>query len=195
MSATTPNATTLPWRVIVPIKPPGQRKTRLAAALDPEARAALAQDMFRHVMAVLAQVPEAAPLVLSPRCPAGWSGAWLPDRLPVNAMLGLLRRAEPQRGFAVVNADLPLLRREDIHRLISAASDAGIALAPDGAGTGTNAVALAPGHGIAFHFGPASFAAFLAEAGARARTVRTPGLATDIDRPEDLAALAAASAA
>ncbi|GGY98235.1 2-phospho-L-lactate guanylyltransferase [Novosphingobium colocasiae] len=183
------------WRVVVPIKQPGSRKSRLAGALDAAAREDLAERMFRHVMAVLAEIPGVSPLVLCPVRPAGWSGEWVADWDEVNVMLAALRGAVSEQGFCTINADLPLLCGHDVSALLAAAGEAGIALAPDRGGTGTNAVALAPGHTVDFHFGPGSFAAFARETGALARTVTTPGLATDIDCAEDLAIIATACSA
>lgn len=179
------------WRVVVPIKQPGTRKSRLAGSLDAAARDELAERMFHHVMRVIAMVPDTVPVALSPTRPAGWQGAWLADWDAVNPMLATLRHDELSHGFCVINADLPLLCRDDVSAMLAAAAQAGIAIAPDRAGSGTNAVALAPGNTIGFHFGPDSFAAFSRAAGTPARTVKTPGLATDVDYAEDIAAIGA----
>ena len=63
-------------------------------------------------------------------------------------------------------------------------------MAPDRAGTGTNALALRPPDVIGFRFGAGSFAAHAAEierAGVPAVAVNRGGLAFDLDTPADLA--------
>ena len=65
-----------------------------------------------------------------------------------------------------------------------------MAIAPDRLGTGTNGLAVRPLGIIGFQFGSGSFAAHLAEAeaaGVQPAVVRRPGLAFDLDTPEDLA--------
>ena len=66
----------------------------------------------------------------------------------------------------------------------------GVAIAPDRAGTGTNGLALRPPDAIAFRFRGSSFAAHRAAAEAAEVPmveVHRPGLAFDLDTPEDLA--------
>jgi len=65
-----------------------------------------------------------------------------------------------------------------------------VAIGPDRAGTGTNALALRPPGVINFRFGTGSFAAHAAEverAGVPCVAVNRAGLAFDLDTPEDLA--------
>ena len=69
--------------------------------------------------------------------------------------------------------------------LLAEAGDSHIAIAADRHGTGTNAVALAPGRHIRFCFGAESRAGFSAQTGVR--VLNRPGLALDVDCPEDLA--------
>ncbi len=64
-----------------------------------------------------------------------------------------------------------------------------MAIAPDRAGAGTNALALRPTSAIPFRFGPGSHEAHrrAAEAaGLEVVTVERPGLAFDLDTPADL---------
>jgi 2-phospho-L-lactate guanylyltransferase len=65
-----------------------------------------------------------------------------------------------------------------------------VGVAPDRLGTGTNGLALSPPGVIGFRFGAGSFAAHRAEAAAAGLEpviVTRPGLAFDLDTPEDLA--------
>ncbi len=62
-------------------------------------------------------------------------------------------------------------------------------IAPDRRREGTNALLLRPPGALAYHFGPDSFARHCQEArqrGLRLEVCERPGLALDIDLPEDL---------
>jgi 2-phospho-L-lactate/phosphoenolpyruvate guanylyltransferase len=93
----------------------------------------------------------------------------------------------------ILHGDLPNLRTGDIDTLVGALpSDGrpGVAIGPDRAGTGTNALALRPPGVINFRFGAGSFAAHAAEVervGVPCVAVNRSGLAFDLDTPEDLA--------
>jgi 2-phospho-L-lactate guanylyltransferase len=94
--------------------------------------------------------------------------------------------------LAVLHGDLPDLVPDDITALISAVGGTGpaVAIAPDAAARGTNGLALLPPDAIGFHFGRDSLAAHRAaaeSAGARLTVVDRPGLAFDVDTPQDLA--------
>ena len=81
--------------------------------------------------------------------------------------------------------------RAALPALLAAAPAGEIAIASDRHGTGTNAISLPlpEAEGFSFAFGPDSFARHQAEAdrlGLRIEEIRSPGLARDIDEPEDL---------
>ena len=64
----------------------------------------------------------------------------------------------------------------------------------DEEGYGTNAIAVSPPDLMSFHFGRRSFEAHRSAAtalGVRVQTLRSAGLALDIDRPDDLRRLLA----
>jgi 2-phospho-L-lactate guanylyltransferase len=92
---------------------------------------------------------------------------------------------------AVVSADLPLLRAEEVEELLDATPDRGIAIgrALDG---GTNAIAMRPPGLVRTHFGEPGSAAVHAGLGVDHAVVDLPGLAFDVDTPEDLARMHAA---
>jgi len=100
-------------------------------------------------------------------------------------------RADPTARLLAIHADLPALTPQDVAALLAARGAA--TLAPDRAGTGTNAVVLDPaGTGFTFRFGPGSGAAHREEAARRGidvAVVRRPGTATDLDTAADWAAL------
>ncbi|MGH8328455.1 MAG: 2-phospho-L-lactate guanylyltransferase, partial [Steroidobacteraceae bacterium] len=97
-----------------------------------------------------------------------------------------------QRGaerLVLVHADLPLLEPEEVTALIEASKASGLAIAPDRHGRGTNALCLTWPPAVRFEFGPDSLAKHLAQAaalGLSPAVVRLPGLAFDLDDPDDL---------
>ena len=89
----------------------------------------------------------------------------------------------------VLPADLPRITAVEIDALVRAGRSGGFAIAPDAAGTGTNALCLVSPHSFQFQFGPDSQRLHLQEAqrlGLTPQIVRLPGLAFDIDSPADL---------
>ncbi|MBS0578077.1 MAG: 2-phospho-L-lactate guanylyltransferase [Proteobacteria bacterium] len=183
---------------LVPVKARQAGKLRLAGELPDALRAQLVRRMLDDVLAALAASGAVdGTVVMSPERDL------LPAMLRVlqdsaaemNAALELARE-ELERGgatcLAVVAADLPLVAPGDVTALIEAARTGGVALAPDAAGTGTNAVALRLPTAFRFHFGPGSLALHRAEAarhGLTATAVTTSGLGFDVDAAADLARL------
>jgi 2-phospho-L-lactate guanylyltransferase len=171
---------------VVPMKSMDLAKGRLSGVLDAAGRRALAQQMLEHVMATLREAGLANVQVAS-----GDDGAG-----DLNAdVAAAARRAEQQgaRELLLVMADLPYLTAADIAALMEAGrtSDIVIAEAKDG---GTNALLLRPPTVLQFAFATARpSAAFHADharnAGIEPAVVRRPGLARDIDTPDDLQAL------
>lgn len=173
------------WTAVVPIKPVGQRKSRLREEISEAAITILTEHMRRHVIAVL----EAAPAIdrvlqLSHERGDVVPDGWFPDPgAGLNQALQAVARALPKR-LLIVHADLPGLETADITALLEAASD-GTAIACDRAGTGTNALGLQDAAGMIFAFGQDSFSQHLRALPA-AKIVRRPGLSLDIDRPADI---------
>jgi 2-phospho-L-lactate guanylyltransferase len=183
--------------VVIPVKPPEQAKSRLSEILGAGERAALAGAMLRRV----ADAARAADTV-------DRVALLGPSRLGMTKDLPLL--GDPGKGlnpalhsalaevagqgatrFTVLFADLPQVTARDVERL-AAAPPRTIAIAPDRHGKGTNALSLPlpEARDFTFAFGPDSFARHLAEAerlGFLVEAVHSPGLARDVDVPEDLA--------
>lgn len=177
------------WTAIVPLKAAADRKTRLTGALDSGAQAALAEGMADHVMATLASIPAIASIrVLSPE-PSDIPGTvWEPDHgKGLNAELDRVCAALAGERLLVIHADLPLLCAEDITALLMAADAAGVAIATDRHGTGTNALAMRDAVCVGFAFGPGSLALHLQRL-PHATVIRREGLAIDIDTADDIAA-------
>jgi len=99
-------------------------------------------------------------------------------------------------GLLVLPADVPLATAADIEAILAEWQEAPVVLCPSHSG-GTGALALRPPQAIPFRFGPRSFAAHrraAVERGLAVAVVSRPGLALDIDRPEDLRTVLAADA-
>ena len=144
---------------------------------------------------VICQVRAAAGIseisVLSPLQPDFADVHWLKDA--GRGLNGELASVLGQDRVLVIHADLPLLNAADVDALLAEASRAGAAIAPDRAGTGTNALALVAPAAVKTAFGVDSFALHKAMFPAAA-IIKRPGLALDIDFPEDLDLATAAGA-
>jgi 2-phospho-L-lactate guanylyltransferase len=100
------------------------------------------------------------------------------------------------RNVVILQADLPTLRGEEIDALVHGGRNGGFAIATDATGTGTNALCLTAPVAFQFQFGRHSPRAHLEEARRLrlgAEVIGRPGLAFDVDSPEDLDALKALS--
>lgn len=188
-------------RIIVPHRGLEAAKTRLAPTLEPEERVMLASQLLQRVLKVACEVCGDV-VVISPSRPlreiVEVSGA----RLSIQHGMGLNAGLDQARSEAladgigtlvILHGDLPNLRADDIETLmrsLPADGSPGVAIAPDRAGTGTNALALRPPSVIDFRFGVGSFAKHAAEverSGVPLVAVSRAGLAFDLDTPEDLA--------
>jgi len=176
--------------VLIPVKAFRDAKLRLAPALDPAERAALARTMATHVVRAAGGLPVA--VVCDDHEVAGWAAAlgvqviWCPARGLNGAVTdGVATLAAQGMARAIVaHADLPHAR--DLSWL---AEPAGVTLVPDRRGDGTNVLALPTGAGFRFSYGPGSFGRHRAEAdrlGLPVRIEREPRLAWDVDVPADL---------
>lgn len=184
---------------ITPIKAPEHCKTRLRGVLSETARVELVGAMLRHVVRVAASSRAVDRVfVLGPSDHGLSDIALLPDHGEgLNAELARVMQTAREAGVhrvIILPADLPLLTREDVDFLAARRGDSA-AIAPDRAGTGTNALALPPTNVFHFCFGADSFAGHCAEIAriglaSHVRASETLGL--DIDEPADLALLPAA---
>lgn len=184
---------------VIPLKDPVNGKSRLSGALAAPLRIELIRAMLEHVADCLADTPGVAEvnvLTSDPHLvPRG--RAYLCDEgLDLNAALvhaaRELRSRRASGTLLVVHGDLPFVTPQEIGDLIAASGDNIVAVAPDWADVGTNALAVSLSCDVTPRFGAGSLAAH----GAAARTagmafklLRRPGLANDIDEPSQLAAL------
>ena len=186
-------------RIIVPHRGLAAAKTRLAPVLDHDERIALARTLLVRVLDVARQAGDDV-VVITPAAELEPIVAEAGARLAVQRGMGLNAGLDQAREAAeadgvdrlvVLHGDLPNLAADDVRALLAAAAgEPSVAIAPDRLGTGTNGLALAPPGIIGFRFGAGSFAAHRAEAqaaGVEPAIVARPGLAFDLDTPEDLA--------
>lgn len=187
---------------IVPVKALERAKSRLAGVLSPVERRLLVLEMLGRVLTALRQSSATTIWVVSTdatvRAFAEASGATpLEERASdLNGALEQARavaRAAGAEALLVVPADVPLLAPADVAAMAALLAVGAVALAPDAAGRGTNALALRLGPRAAelpFTFGVDSAARHLraaAERGLVARTYHAPTLALDVDDPASLA--------
>ena len=189
----------------IPVKALAEGKSRLSPVLDAAGRAALNRRFLDHVLAITALVPGAARTVvvsadievLDAARAAGAMALAETVNGGLNGALAQARRkieAQGATAMLVLAADLPLLTADDARALLSAArGGASVVIAPDRSGLGTNALLLSPPGVMDFRFGSGSLALHLAAAqrsGTAPVVVNRPGLAFDVDTPQDYASLA-----
>ena len=93
----------------------------------------------------------------------------------------------PGRTLVLMLGDLPMMTADDLAALIAAHAAGTVTIVPSDTDDGTSAIMIDEGTPMAFAFGAGSFARHMANAGALARRFDCPGLAADLDRPEDVA--------
>ncbi len=185
--------------VVVPVKPAGRAKSRLAGLGDrlrQELTTAFACDTVTASLAcldVVAVLVVTDDLALADRVRAEGAAA-VPDGRPgdLNASLwqGAAELYRRHPGFRLVGlcGDVPCLRPEELSvALRGAAVLRGPAFVPDAAGVGTTLYTAPVLATFAPAFGPSSRQAHLGS-GAVEVGVHLPSVRRDVDTPEDLAA-------
>jgi 2-phospho-L-lactate guanylyltransferase len=193
--------------ILVPVKNLTEAKQRLSTALTSEERLALAQAMCEDVLQALARWQKRPPVAIVTSDPfASDMAARLnfevfadEDNSGETNAIEMATAAAGKRGAAstlVVPADIPLIDHHELQKIADAAPDGGAVLVPDAARRGTNAAWRAPGDLFPLRFGNDSFLPHLAAAkatGLPCVVLELPGIARDVDRPEDLHEVAQAS--
>jgi 2-phospho-L-lactate guanylyltransferase len=192
--------------ILVPVKDLTRAKQRLSPVLSPEQRLALAQAMCEDVLRELAYWKgRPAVAVVTNDSFAGNLAARLDFEVIADDNSGETSAIEMATAVCVargaestlvVPADIPLIDRAELQKIAESAPLGGSVLVPDAAGRGTNAAWRAPGDLFPLRFGNDSFLPHLAAArttGKACIVLELAGIARDIDRPEDLRQLVAAS--
>ncbi len=174
--------------VLVPLKAMDP-KSRLAGELDLEQRGELMSSLLAHVVGVVREAGVGRVTVVCKERLDGYD-VWQDGGRPWNdAIADAMARVRSPLA-AVISADLPLLRADEVEELLEVTPKRGIAIgrAHDG---GTNAVAMRPPGLVMTHFGDPQSAGVHASLGVPHVLVDLPGLAFDVDTPDDLARMRA----
>jgi 2-phospho-L-lactate/phosphoenolpyruvate guanylyltransferase len=191
--------------ILVPVKDLSKAKQRLSGILNAEERFELARAMCRDVLETLAnwkKRPAVAVVTgdafardLAVRFGfeviADCENAGETDAIEMATAICCGRG---ESNTLVLPADIPLIESAELGKIREAAPAQGALLVPDAARRGTNAAWRAPGNLFPLRFGNDSFLPHLSAAkatGLECIVLDLPGIARDIDRPEDLAVVAA----
>jgi len=192
------------WAV-VPVKELDRAKERLSPLLPRRLRQALMLAMLEDVLGTLAATPGLAGLAVVTVDPAARrlaasygarsieAGARDGHTGAVAAAARLLA-AEGCAGMLTLPGDIPLVSPAEITTLLAAHRPApSFTIAPSRDERGSNAIICSPPDAVPLRFGEDSFFPHLraAEAcGIRPTVLHLPGIALDVDTPEDLHAFA-----
>ena len=192
------------WAV-VPVKELDRAKERLAPLLSTELRRALMLTMLEDVLAALAEAPGLEGLAIVTVDPAARQmamryGARIIEAGARDGHSGAVAAAarllaeEGQPGMLTLPGDIPLVTPGEIIQLLAAHRLApAFTIVPSRDERGSNAIVCSPPEAVPLRFGEDSYFPHLraAEAcGIRPTVQRLPGIALDVDTPEDLAAFA-----
>ena len=192
--------------ILVPVKNLVDAKQRLSSILSPEERFALARAMCEDVLQALARwqsCPSVA-VVTSDSFARDLAARFnfevvSDDNSGETSAIDRATAFCRQRGAEstlVIPADIPLIDSSELQKIVDSAPSGGAVLVPDAAGRGTNAAWRSPSDLFPLRFSNDSFLPHLAAAkatGLPCVVLELPGIARDVDRPEDLRELAAAS--
>ena len=186
--------------VLLPVKEFTNAKQRLAPALDGPARAGLARAMLTDVLSALrrARAPErivvltAADEVLEMVEPLGFQTIVEKSVDGHSAAINYLidEFSTTSSKILAIAGDLPRLSPSEIDYALNVASEP-VTLIPSRDWTGTNGVVFIPPARIAMEYGEGSFRRHLSKvsaAGLQSDVIDLPGIAFDIDTPDDLQA-------
>lgn len=191
--------------ILVPVKNLSVAKQRLASVLDQPSRTKLAQAMLYDVLRVLhgwTARPEVA-IVSSDPYAIGLAGECKFEVIPDPSNPGetgaieMATRICVERGAdstLVIPADIPLIQSWELEEILKHAPVEGSVLVPAADGRGTNAAFRRPADLFPLRFGNDSFKPHHAAAQATGKpcvVLNLPGIAVDVDNPEDLEQLRA----
>jgi 2-phospho-L-lactate/phosphoenolpyruvate guanylyltransferase len=188
---------------VLPLRGMALGKSRLSPALDVAARARLNRWLFARTLHVVgAWFGDLARCVVVSRCgevfarahEAGATVLCEIDRSSDQNRTALLGAGyameQGARWILALPGDLPELHGNALDALAAAARPGHLVIAPDAAGTGTNAVLFEAGRHVRFHFGPESaarYANWATRCGLGYSMHHVGGVAFDLDTPADLA--------
>ena len=192
--------------ILIPIKGLANAKQRLASLLDQPTRTELAQAMLFDVLETLgtwASRPEVGVVTsdaFAIELARQFDFQIIPDnanRSETDAIEMATRYCESRAvdSTLVIPGDIPLIQACELEKILECAPDHGSVLVPAADGRGTNAAWRRPAGLFPLRFGNDSFKPHLTAARATHRpcvVLSLPGIALDIDNPDDLRQLAEA---
>lgn len=182
------------WAVL-PVKPAEEGKSRLAEVLPLPRRIRLNRALFRHTLGVVCSVITPAHVIVVSHDPAllgiaAAAGARAITEHGEGLNAALTQAAlvpPPGADLLAISTDLPTLTAADLRAMLEQPGP--VIIAPDRAGQGTNALLLRPAGSIPYRFGEDSFhlhCLAASRSGLEIRAIHRPGLAFDLDVPDDL---------
>ena len=184
-------------RILVPVKPLAQAKSRLGTTLSAAQRAEVMRSLLDRVIAAACAVAPVSTVTADPLV-AQWARAAGAQVIEEAEVLGLNAAARlgvdhAGRGgettVMVLAADLPDITPEALRAMVARGGPGALVIAPSRDG-GSNALILNPRVDFRFAYGPDSFALHRREAerlGLEVVVHESPALSVDIDWPGDLA--------
>jgi len=186
--------------ILVPVKNLSAAKQRLAAVLDQPSRTKLAQAMLHDVLTTLhgwKNRPQVAvvtgdPYAVTLATEYGFDIIADPDNPGETGAIEMATRVCMDRGVdstLIIPADIPLIQAWELEEIVKNAPAAGSVLVPAADGRGTNAAFRRPADLFRLRFGNDSFKPHHAAARATGKpcvVLNLPGIAVDVDNPEDL---------
>jgi 2-phospho-L-lactate guanylyltransferase len=192
--------------ILVPVKNTSSAKQRLAAVLDQPSRTALAQAMLHDVLSTLHNWPARREGTRRPQVAVVSSDSYAirlaaeyefeiipdPDNPGETGAIEMATRVCVEKGTdstLVIPADIPLIAAWELDEILKHAPAEGSVLVPAGDGRGTNAIFRRPANLFPLRFGNDSFKPHHAAAQATGKpciVMSLPGIAVDVDNPEDL---------
>jgi 2-phospho-L-lactate/phosphoenolpyruvate guanylyltransferase len=190
--------------ILIPIKNTSGAKQRLASVLDQPSRTRLAQAMLHDVLSALHEwndCPRVGVVTGDPfaiQLAKEYGFELIPDAEDPGetAAIEMATRLCVERGeqdTLVIPGDIPLVQAWELGEILKHAPVQGSVLVPAADGRGTNAAFRRPGNLFPLRFGNDSFKPHRAAAQATGKpcvVLNLPGIAVDVDNPEDLHELA-----
>ncbi len=189
--------------ILVPVKNLANAKQRLSTVLEQASRTELAHAMLTDVVEAIAafagdEVALATSDPFATELARQYRFEIIRDEANVSETnaIEMATRACEGRGIEstlIIPGDIPLIEARDIHAIYDASPNTGSVLVPSKDKRGTNAVLRRPAGLFPLRFGNDSFMPHLAAAIATNTScvvLSLPGIALDIDTPEDLRELA-----
>ena len=191
--------------ILVPIKNTASAKQRLAGALDQPSRTQLAQAMLHDVLSAIRNWKNRPPVGIvtgdayATELAREYGFEVIPDAVDPGETdaIEMATRVCLERGeesTLVIPADIPLMQSWELEEILKLAPREGSVLVPAGDGRGTNAAFRRPANLFPLRFGNDSFKPHHAAAQSTGKpcvVLNLPGIAVDVDNPEDLQRLIA----